>query len=43
VRTAGRRIWLENPYLSPKSMLVGVVAEANRCRAVFASALAWSP
>ena len=39
VRTAGRRIWLENPYLSPKSMLVGVVAEANRCRAVFASAL----
>jgi len=39
VRTAGRRIWLDNPYLSPKSMLVGAVAEANRCRAVFASAL----
>ena len=39
VRTAGRRIWLDNPYLSAKSMLVGVVAEANRCRAVFASAL----
>jgi uncharacterized protein DUF2786 len=39
VRTAGRRIWLDNPYLSPKSMLVGVVAEANRCRAVFASEL----
>jgi hypothetical protein len=39
VRTAGRRIWLDNPYLSPKSMLVGAVAEANRCRAVFASGL----
>ncbi|HEX4251749.1 MAG TPA: DUF2786 domain-containing protein [Pseudonocardia sp.] len=39
VRTAGRRIWLDNPYLSAKSMLVGVAAEANRCRAVFASAL----
>ena len=39
IRTAGRRIWLDNPYLSAKSMLVGVVAEANRCRAVFAAGL----
>jgi hypothetical protein len=39
IRTAGRRIWLDNPYLSAKSMLVGVVAEANRCRAVFAADL----
>jgi hypothetical protein len=39
IRTAGRRIWLDNPYLNAKSMLVGVVAEANRCRAVFAADL----
>jgi hypothetical protein len=39
VHTDGRRIWLDNPYLSPKSMLVGVVAEANRCRAVFSPEL----
>lgn len=39
IRTAGRRIWLDNPYLIAKSMLVGVVAEANRCRAVFAADL----
>jgi hypothetical protein len=39
VHTDGRRIWLDNPYLSPKSMLVGVVAEANRCRAVFSREL----
>lgn len=34
VRTGGRRLWLENPYLGAKSMLVGTVAKANRCRAV---------
>ncbi|WP_028927340.1 DUF2786 domain-containing protein [Pseudonocardia acaciae] len=39
VRTGGRRIWLDNPYLSAKSMLVGTVASANHCRAVFDSAL----
>jgi hypothetical protein len=39
VRTGGRRIWLDSPYLGPKSMLVTVVASANRCRAVFAQAL----
>lgn len=35
VQTGGRRIWLDNPYLSPKSMLVNSVASANRCHAVF--------
>jgi len=39
VRTAGRRIWLDNPYLGAKSMLVGAVARANRCRSVFVSGL----
>jgi hypothetical protein len=29
-----RRIWLDSPYLAAKAQLVGVVAEANRCRAV---------
>jgi Protein of unknown function (DUF2786) len=39
VRTGGRRIWLDSPYLGPKSMLVNAVASANRCQAVFAKAL----
>lgn len=39
VGTGGRRIWLDSPYLSAKSMLVGTVASANHCRAVFDSAL----
>jgi hypothetical protein len=39
VRTGGRRIWLDGPYLGPKSMLVNVVSSANRCQAVFAQAL----
>jgi hypothetical protein len=29
-----RRLWLDNPYLSAKSQLVHIVAQANRCRAV---------
>jgi uncharacterized protein DUF2786 len=33
--TGGRRIWLDNPYLRPRSILVHAVAEANRCRAVY--------
>jgi Protein of unknown function (DUF2786) len=28
------RIWLDNPYLNAKAMLVNAVASANRCRAV---------
>ncbi|WP_051342036.1 DUF2786 domain-containing protein [Pseudonocardia spinosispora] len=39
VQTGGRRIWLDNPYLSPKSMLVNAVANANRCQAVFDQSL----
>lgn len=35
VRTSGRRIWLDNPYLRPKSVLVHAVAQANRCRSVY--------
>ncbi|MFJ7218144.1 DUF2786 domain-containing protein [Amycolatopsis sp. NPDC098790] len=32
-----RRIWLDTPYVDAKSLLVHVVAKANRCRAVFDS------
>ncbi|SEF35622.1 Protein of unknown function [Amycolatopsis pretoriensis] len=32
---ASRRIWLDTPYVDAKSLLVHVVAKANRCRAVF--------
>lgn len=39
IQTGGRRIWLDNPYLSPKSMLVNAVANANRCQAVFDQSL----
>jgi len=31
----GRRIWLDSPYVSAKSMLIGQVASANRAKAVF--------
>ncbi|WP_410670969.1 DUF2786 domain-containing protein [Amycolatopsis sp. cmx-4-68] len=30
-----RRLWLDTPYLDAKSLLVHVVAQANRCRAIF--------
>jgi hypothetical protein len=32
-----RRLWLDTPYLDAKSLLVHVVAQANRCRAIFDS------
>lgn len=32
---SSRRIWLDTPYTDAKSLLVDVVAKANRCRAVF--------
>jgi hypothetical protein len=32
---ASRRLWLDNPYINPKAQLVHVIADANRCRAVF--------
>ncbi len=35
----GRRIWLDAPYLSAKSMLINQVAMANRSKAVFHSGL----
>lgn len=30
----GRRLWLDSPYVSAKSLLVAEVAAANRCRSV---------
>jgi len=33
-RVAARRCWLDDPYVTAKAVLLGVVAEANRCRAV---------
>src|SRR5579884_2805028 len=37
-----RRIWLEDPYLQAKSLLLAEVAEANRCRAVVSPQLGFS-
>jgi hypothetical protein len=37
-RPVVRRLWLENPYVVPKAMLVDVVADANRCRSVVTEA-----
>ena len=33
-RRSRRRVWLEDPYLEAKSLLLANVASANRCRAV---------
>jgi hypothetical protein len=38
----GVRIGIDAPYESPKSVLLAVVADANRCRAVFTKAYAFS-
>jgi Protein of unknown function (DUF2786) len=38
----GRRIGIDNPYEGPKAMLLGVVAEANRCRTVWSRELSFS-
>jgi hypothetical protein len=38
--SAGRRIWVETPYVSAKAQLVGAVASANRCRTVVIENLA---
>jgi hypothetical protein len=35
---SSQRIWLDTPYLDAKSLLVDVVATANRCRAIFHAA-----
>jgi hypothetical protein len=33
------RMWLDNPYLTPKSLLVDAVATANRCRTLLSERL----
>jgi hypothetical protein len=39
---SGRRIGIENPYETPKAMLLGAVAGANRCRTVWTRDLGFS-
>ncbi|MEO6142359.1 MAG: DUF2786 domain-containing protein [Dermatophilaceae bacterium] len=39
---AGRRVGIDNPYDRPKAMLLGAVAEANRCRTVWSRGLGFS-
>jgi hypothetical protein len=34
-----RRLWLDNPYVGAKALLVDAVASANRCRTVFSGQL----
>jgi hypothetical protein len=38
---AVRRIWLDNPYVSGKAMLVSAVADANRCQAVLCTEMGY--
>jgi len=38
--SAGRRLWVDTPYVSAKAQLVGAVASANRCRTVVIDELA---
>ncbi|WP_163510282.1 DUF2786 domain-containing protein [Fodinicola acaciae] len=40
--TTTHRMWLENPYLTAKASLVGVVASANRCRTVVTASLGFA-
>ncbi|MFF4240794.1 DUF2786 domain-containing protein [Actinomadura geliboluensis] len=39
---AGRRVAVDNPYEAPKAVLLTVVADANRCRAVWHRELGFS-
>ncbi len=39
---AARRVWLDDPYLQAKALLLAVVADANRCRAVVSPDLGFS-
>ncbi len=39
---AARRLWLDNPYVAAKAMLVGAVAAANRCRTVLSEKLGFT-
>jgi hypothetical protein len=41
-KPTGRRIGIDNPYDAPKAMLLGAVAEANRCRTVWSRGLGFS-
>ena len=41
-QTTGSRIGIDNPYAEPKAMLLGVVADANRCRTVWSRDLGFS-
>src|SRR5205823_6695559 len=34
---SGRRLGIDDPYAGPKSLLLAVVADANRCRAVWSA------
>ena len=38
----GRRVWLEDPYLQAKGLLLGAVAAANRCRTVISSEIGFA-
>jgi Protein of unknown function (DUF2786) len=39
---AARRLWLDNPYVAAKALLVGAVAGANRCRTVLSEKLGFT-
>jgi hypothetical protein len=39
---AARRLWLDNPYVAAKAMLVAAVAVANRCRTVLSEKLGFT-
>ncbi len=39
---AARRLWLDSPYVAAKALLVGAVAEANRCRTVLSEKLGFT-
>ena len=41
-RVEARRVWLEDPYLEAKALLLANVASANRCRAVVDPELGYS-
>lgn len=41
-KPTGRRLPVDNPYESPKATLLHVVAQANRCRAIWQKALGMS-
>jgi hypothetical protein len=38
----GRRLPIDNPYESPKAVLLGTLAQANRCRAIWSKDLGFS-